>query len=200
MFQTRKPRNETNQTPTPTPAKSHQNDGVAFSSETEPTPDGTEETPPTGTKKPRAKRGTGLNAQRQTESLRKIRSTLVMVFGGTAGTLRMMGNIAGNDALLADSFVFSPVNQVTGNVNQSVNDLIEAIVKLSEQDKNVRDMLLSLGSGSAYTNVVVAALPMIIAVLANHNLIPNIFKAAPAPEQVQVQAPVQEVNPNVQNG
>ena len=137
-----------------------------------------EEVPPGG-KKPRAKRGTGLAAQRQTESMKKIRSTLILLFSGSAGMLRMLGNLSGNDALTADSHVFSPINAITGNANDSVHQLIEAILKLAEQDKNVRDMLLSLGNGSAYTNVVVAALPMVIAVLANHNLIPNLFKMAP---------------------
>jgi hypothetical protein len=169
------------------PSSPPSDESPSFSETT--TSDGTDtETAPAG-KKTRAKRGTGLNAQRQTESLKKIRSTLIMVFSGSAGMLRMLGNITNNEPLIADSHVFSPVNTVTGNTNTSVHELIEAIVKLAEQDKNVRDMLLSLGSGSAYTNVVVAALPMIIAVLANHNLIPNIFKAVPA-----------EALPNAQNG
>lgn len=166
----RKNQNEPNQ------SNPHENESIS-SSETE-----SGEVAPITDKKTRAKRGTGVQAQRQTESLRKIRSTLVMIFSGVAGSLRMFGTLTQNDALTADSHVISPINTVTGNANDSSQELIEAIIKLAEQDKNVRDMLLSLGNGSAYTNVLVAALPMIIAILANHNLIPNIFGATKVSE------------------
>lgn len=53
--------------------------------------------------------------------------------------------------------------------------LIDAIIVLCQQDKEVRAFFLSLTTGSAYANVVIASLPIIIGILANHNLIPPIF-------------------------
>jgi hypothetical protein len=73
-------------------------------------------------------------------------------------------------------------NALKASDNPMIKNLIDAIVLLCQQDKNVRDFFLSLTTGSAYTNVMVATIPLIIAILANHNLIPALFTSvAPVP-------------------
>ncbi len=63
--------------------------------------------------------------------------------------------------------------------------LVDSICVLCQQDKSVREFMLSLTTGSAYANVVVASLPIVVGIMANHNLIPPIF-GTPAPVQVSI--------------
>lgn len=102
---------------------------------------------------------------KQTETLKKIRTTLELMFGTASG---LMGAAGGKIAL--DGVI----------IRQGSPALIDALIVLCEQDKHVREFFISLGTGSAYANVVIAAMPMVIGIMANHNLIPPIF-GTPAP-------------------
>ncbi len=115
-------------------------------------------------------------AARQTETLNKIRTTLEMLFG-TASTLAIATGGVDKDGIP------KPLARDGIVIKQGAPNLIEAILVLCQQDKNVRDFFLSLSTGSAYANVVIASLPIVIGILANHNLIPPIF-GTPAPVAV----------------
>lgn len=108
-----------------------------------------------------------------------------MLFSGAAGTCVMLGSATGNVALLNDARIITPVQPDTNQKNMHVQNLIDAILVLAQQDKNVRDMLLAMTTGGAYTNVIIASVPIIVAILANHNLIPPLF-TMPAIKSEQV--------------
>ena len=63
-------------------------------------------------------------------------------------------------------------------------NLTASIVELCRQDKRVREFMLSLTTGSAYANVAIATMPIVIAILANHNLLPPILGIG-VPQSVQ---------------
>ena len=128
--------------------------------------------------KKRGRKPGSVSINRQTEALGKIRTTLEMIFGASAGIIATVGVKTNNIALVNDAKVLTPSFPQENSKpipNPQVQNLIESILVLCQQDKAVREFFLSLTTGSAYTNVVIAALPMIIAILANHNLIPPIF-------------------------
>ena len=170
MFKRQQP--APNPNPNPTPSE-NQNDGaVGFSAN--------EEAP---IKKRRGRVPGSVAPAKQTEALGKIKTTLQMIFGAASGMAIAVGVSTQNNALQRDGNILSPAHKATDN-------LIDAILVLCQQDKAVREFFLAITTGSAYTNVVVASLPVVIAILANHNLIPPIFGTPAA---------IPEPNPNAQN-
>ncbi len=126
----------------------------------------TEEAPKKRGRKP------GAQVSRETETLKKIRTTLEMMFGTVSTLAIASGGVDSNGIpkpLARDGLV----------IQQSAPNLIDALLVLCQQDKNVREFFLSLSTGSAYANVVIASIPLVIGIMANHNLIPPIFGSAP---------------------
>lgn len=120
-----------------------------------------EEVAPKKTRKPRSPNGQAVRADNTYE---RIRTGLTLVFG-TASTLTSFANKT--DAML---------------IQQHSAVIIDSIIELSKQDKGVRTFLLSMSETSAWGNVCMASLPLVIAILANHNLIPNLFRSPEAPQ------------------
>lgn len=90
----------------------------------------------------------------------RIRTTLETMLGSVSALLTIAGEPAATDgAILARG---SPA-------------FIDSLINLAAEDKNVRTFLVGLTTGSAYANVVIAAAPIVIGILANHALIPPIF-------------------------
>lgn len=103
----------------------------------------------------------GSQGVRQDASIGQIRTSLESIVGMiTAGLY-----FSGKPTLQADGQVIA----------QHSKNLVDSIVNLCKQDKNVRTFFLQLSQSSAYGTVVVAALPIIIGILANHGLIPPLF-------------------------
>ena len=127
----------------------------------------TEETAP----KRRGRKPGSISAPKQTEVLAKIRTTLEVLFG-TASALTIA---SGNPVLIKDGHAIA----------SGAPNLINSILILCQQDKNVRAFFISLSTGSAYANVMISAMPIVIAILSNHGLIPPIFGTpVPIPNSV----------------
>ena len=97
----------------------------------------------------------------QTAALARIRAMLETAFGGA---ILVTSGFNATDAMI---------------ISNSSTAIIDSVIALCQQDKKVRDFMYQLSATSAYAGVVIATMPMVIGILANHKLIPPLFMPAP---------------------
>jgi len=120
---------------------------------------------------PKKRRGRvpgGVNVKAQGETLKRIETGFKGMLQGAGSLMLAMG---GKVALDGQAILLNEPN------------LTASVVELCRQDKRAREFMLSLTTGSAYANVAIATVPIVIAILANHNLLPPIFGIAPQQTQ-----------------
>jgi hypothetical protein len=85
--------------------------------------------------------------------------------------------------LTGASYVAGVANKTDGAIiANGTPALIDAIMSACEQDKRLREMLYGMTQTSAYMNIAIAASAIVIPILINHNLIPNVLLPTPKAE------------------